>query len=209
MAAIIARGDCHDRVWQPASGVSQIGSPLSAPFTRQCINTSMRFYPILTSMTDGPLTAVQQSQSSYCYHSFLQPHIAQPVFQILLAELCLSAPAHGAKRDWILSTICKAIAGWSLTEFEVTALVGGYEGYFQSHAFVDVDSKGIFNAIMAHTNWCVHHFQINLSTNSMSANQSNGLKMFCSMYKGQGFKRAGIFCNSPLIGNGLRLNQWR
>jgi len=146
-------------------------------------------------MPDSSLTPAQRSQSSYCYHSFLQPHIAPPVFQILLTEACLLAPAHGAELNRIMDTILRAIIKRPLTEFEVMSLIGGYENSLHSHTFVDVDSEGIFNVIMAYINGWVLYPQINLYANHTPAKQFIGPKTYSCIPIDHGAKRTGIYCN--------------
>jgi hypothetical protein len=103
-------------------------------------------------MANTPLLPTQQSQLSYCYHSFLQHHIAMLVFQILLAQSCLLVPCHSVECDWIMVTVQRAVNNRRLTNFEITALIRDYEEGLWSHAFMDVDSEGIFNAVMAFVN---------------------------------------------------------
>jgi hypothetical protein len=99
MSAVIARGDCHDGVWRPASNTNQMGAPLNGSFTARCINTSTRFYPILSYKPECLLMPAEWSQSSYCYHSFFQPSLASPAFQALLTEFYMLSPGMSAHSD--------------------------------------------------------------------------------------------------------------
>jgi hypothetical protein len=153
--SILARGDANNGTFPlPSNGIFR-GKLLHESFSTRVLGRSTWFQDVAPPLSGEATEDHYVFETNRCYKAFFRPDVAAPMFRVLICESYFLAPKDWTPRQRVTGSVLLAMAAGQSTTKERIRLLGEFATGFHSHSFVDVDSEGIFNMVVAEYEKCV------------------------------------------------------